>query len=247
MAENRPESISYIRAFRQVMPSESMVSFLRHTGQVLASYDFEDDDPMRQPRVYALNSLRITLFERRAHQGQDNDEALSRLHAIMAQPKITLTERRRTRPGVLETVSRRVPNPLVNALARVATYYLQDGEDVDGVAKLALRASEIVESTEDDYREAGTELALQLDQNSGYQALAAQREVIDERAKGLNAGKRLLRPQLQDAPLAIPFMVAPFETEGQRDEFIDSLMTHAPMILPVYGNEAGPIQWQLKT
>lgn len=239
--------MSYIRAFRTLAPSESLIGFLKHAGKNLETTDFENDNPLLEPRVYALNSLRVTLFERRARVGQDASDPLSKLHVVMAQPKITTTERRRTRPGVFETNTKRVHNPLVRALIDIEDYYLQDGEDEAGRGKLLLRASSIVDSTEDDYRGGGTELALLIDEGPGLSALDAQRNILEDKAKSLNAAKRLSRPLQQGWSLVIPFMVAPFDSEGQRDDFIGTLATEEPMHLPVYGIGVDSIQWQLKT
>ena len=223
-----------------------MIAFLKHAGKRLDALTFENDDPMLDPRIYALNSLRITLFERRALADQDASDQLNKLHAVMAQPKVTNTERRRSRPGVFETITKRQPNPLIRALIDVEDYYLQDGEEAGSKAKLVVRASTIIDSTEDDYRSRGTELALTIDEGSGYSALEAQRDILEDKARGLNAARGLVRPLHQGRRLVIPFMVAPFDSEGQRDDFIDTLTTEDPQ-LPVYGNGVDAIQWQLKT
>lgn len=249
VTESRPTAVSYIRAFRPLIPSESMRAFLKHAGKQLEKMDFEATNPLLDPRIYALNSLRITLFERRAQANQDAADRLNKLYAAMAQPTIVTSERRRTRPGVFETTSRRQPNPLIRALVEIENHYMQDGEEVDGKVKLSVRASEIMETTEDDYRASGTELALVLDNNSSYSALEAQRGILEDKARGLNAAKGLVRPLHQDRPLVVPFMVAPFDSDGQRDEFVDAISSGESVHLPVYGNSVGPlpVQWQLKT
>lgn len=224
-----------------------MVAFLRRAGKQLEKFDFERSDPLLDPRIYALNSLRVTLFERRARTNQDAADQLNKLHVVMAQPKVTSTERRRLRPGVFETITKRQPNPLFKALAEIEDLYMQDGEEGGARARLLVRASRIIETTEEDYKANGTELGLELEDNSGYEALDAQRGILDDRAKGLNAARGLVRPLHQDARLVIPFMVAPFDSAGQRDEFIDSLAAEDPPCLPVFGNGVDPIQWQLKT
>lgn len=224
-----------------------MIAFLRHAGKQLEQVEFENTNPLQDPRIYALTSLRITLFERRARANQDAADQLNKLHMVMAQPKITSTERRRSRPGVFDTITKHQPNPLISALAEVEDLHVRDGEEVGGKVRLLVRASRIIETTEDDYRAGGTELGLELDENPGYAALEGQRGLLDDRAKGLNAAKSLVRPLHQDRKLVIPFMVAPFDSEGQRDDFIDRLSVEEPLLLPVYGMDVGPIQWQLKT
>lgn len=246
MSESQP-SVSYIRAFRPLIPSESMIAFLRHAGKRLEKLDFESTDPMLDPRIYALNSLRITLFERRAQASQDAADRLSKLHSVLAQEKVTVSKRRRTRRDVFETTTRRLTNPLIAALADVEKMYVPDGQEVEGKIRLSVRASDLTETTEDDYRKSGTELALVLDENQSYSALEAQRDIIEDKARRLNASRGLSRPLHQDSRLVVPFMVAPFDSDGQRDEFIDTLTAEEPPLLPVYGNGVGPIQWQLKT
>lgn len=246
MAEIKQTNVSYIRAFRPVDPSESLMSFLGHAEALLRD-EFEDATLRRRARIFSLDSLRVTLFERRAQllpSGQTDSEALSKLHVVMAQPKITVTERRRTRPGVFETITKREVNPLIGALALAESIYLQDGEeDENDRTRPLVRASTVIDSTEDVYRQAGTQLALRIDESDVLAALDAQRSIFEDRAKVLNANRRLARPEQQDGPLAIPFMVAPFDSADQRDEFIDRLASE----LPVYGSSVGPIQWQLKT
>jgi len=223
------------------------VGFRRHANKALEALEFEHVDPLYAPEVYALHSLRVVLFERRAQASRTNGDTLQKLHAVMASSKITTIERRRARPGVFEQVSKRIPNPLTGALVDIEDYYLQNAEEENGKPKLSLRASEIIDVTEDEYRENGTELALRIDENSGLSVLEAQRGILEDKARTLNAAKRLLRPDRQDGPLAIPFMRAPFDSDGQRDEFIDKLTAEEPIHLPVYGIDAGPVEWRLET
>jgi hypothetical protein len=234
--------MSHLRAFRPVVPSESLVGFMKHATKALETFDFMNDNPLLETEVYAIHSLRVTLFERRARAGHDASDLLTKLHVVMAPPKITTTERRRSRPGVFETVRRTEENPLIRALASAEELYTQDGE-----AKVVLRSMTIVDCTEDDFKDNGRELALLIDDSVGLKALDAQRGILDDKAQSLNAAKRLSRPLQQDQPLVIPFMVAPFDSEGQRDEYIDSLTYSEPVHLPVYGIGVAPIKWQLKT
>src|SRR5882757_1489936 len=147
--------MSSIQSFRPIVPSESLIEFCTYAGKTLKEVEFENNNPLLEPRVYAINSLRVTLIERRARAGQDVGDLLAKLHVVMAQQKITTTGRRRSHPGAFKNTTKRTKNPIIKALSDAEEFYLHDGEEEDGKGKILLRAATIIDSTEDDFRENG--------------------------------------------------------------------------------------------
>lgn len=234
---NSPKAckLSYIRAFREVIPSTSLKEFLKTAHDLTKEETFE---AVTDPLVYAVNSLRVTLFERRVKASQDVNDLLRKLHARMETPFIFNTERVRTTYGALKTTQRRQRNPLHLDLDDAKSLYVQNGSPFPSV-----RSNVIVDCTKDDYKGSGVELALVIDEGTGASILEAQRDILFDTSRRINAGKRLPRADEPDPVLHLPFMQAPFASDGQRDEF----MKHLTVELPVHDIGFGPIEWQLKT
>lgn len=233
----QPESnkFSYVRGLREVIPSASLKAFLKMAKEFGQEEAFEMGEGMSDLTIYAGNSLRVTMYERRARAGREVNELLSKLLYRMESPKIVTTERVRTNYGAIKTTRKREPNLLHKALAQAELEY-QTSEP------LVMRAIKIVDSTKDDYRGLGTELALVLDDGPAARLLEKQREILMSASQGINFTKRLPPAEAPDPVLHLPFMSAPFAGTLQRDQFIELMSTE----LPVHEIVLGPIEWALK-
>lgn len=168
--------------------------------------------------------------------GHEVNELLKKLHYRMESPTIITTDRTRTNYGAIKTTKKHEPNMLHKALSEAESNHLS-GEP------LMLRANRIVDSTKDDYRKLGTELALVLDGGPAADVLEEQRENLMSASRGLNFAKRLPPSDEPDPVLHLPFMCAPFAGPAQRDQFIELMSTE----LPVHGIVLSSIEWTLKT
>lgn len=235
MSSPAVSKLSYVRAFREVIPTSSLKEFLSDANELTKDAAFES---VSDPLVYAINSLRVTLFERRVKASHNVNDLLRKLHARMEPPYIINTERVRTQYGAVKTAQKRQRNPLHSDLDDVESLYVPGDLPFPPV-----RSNEIVDCTKDDYSVLGKELALVIDEGAGASALEAQRDILFDASRRMNAGKRLPRADEPDPVLYLPFMRAPFESVAERDEFIKHLSTG----LPVHDISFGPIEWQLKT
>lgn len=235
---SQPEStkFSYVRGLREVIPSTSLKAFLNMAREFAQDEAFEVGEGMSDLTIYAGNSLRVTMFERRARAGHEANKLLNRLHYRMESPTILTTERVRTNYGAIKSSKKREPNMLHKAL--------REAEFIDLTAvPLVMRANKIVDSTKDDYRGHGTELALVLDGGPAARVLENQRDHLMSASQGINFMKRLPPSDPPDPVLHLPFMCAPFAGQLQRDQFIELMSTE----LPVHEIALGPIEWTLKT
>lgn len=127
MSNNQPDRLSYIRAVHEVVPSEELEKFMRRVVKIgLDELGYKDSTLVRKrmsrevqlsPGVgasyeglgidavhpYPVNSLRATVFERRAPRNQRDNQALRRLFDRLVDlelptPMLRPGERLRARP-----------------------------------------------------------------------------------------------------------------------------------------------------
>lgn len=212
---------SYSRVSREIIPSDSLVGFLKEAGAKADS--FEGFKPGTKPVVFAAESLWLTLFERRVQAGTHVSE-LFKLDVYLTSPELVTTERVRQRPGgPLKTVKKLRKNPLHAAL--------KDAEagHVDNRGILYVAADKIVEATKEDYGHLGTELALHIADSDAASVLDLQSQLINDAASRTHAGRSLPKPNEPDDPRKLPFMRAHFISEGARADFIDLLTPWLPV------------------
>lgn len=230
--------LSYIRASREVVPSASLKLLLKSANQLIDDGGFDRLHASNaEPLVYAANSLRFTLFERRALAGQKVNDLLRKVDNYVQSPYHHSTKRTRNWPkGPLVATTVRRENPLPAGLHAVESLYVPDKE------QLFVRAHRIVDCTKDDFRHLGTELALEIDAGSVADMLVAQSSFIRDAAMRTNAAKGLPRPNEPDTPALLPFMRVPFGSEADQTEFIEVLGSE----LPVYDVGLGPVTYSSK-
>jgi hypothetical protein len=225
--------LSYIRAFREVVPSESLRLFLKSAHELVDEESFDTRKAKEaEPLVYAANSLRFTLFERRVQASQQVNDLLRKVDSYVQAPFHYTQKRTRSWPGgPLVTTRGRRENHLPVALRDIQELY------VPGEEQLFVRSASIVDCTRSDFRHLGTELGLEIDAGSVADMLEAQSNLMYEAALRPVAGKRLPPVTEPDNPRVLPFMRAPFATDATRDVFVEILNAE----LPVYDIGVAPI------
>lgn len=236
MATVEQSKLSYIRAFREVEPSDSLKLLLKAATQLVEDGSFDRGEANRSdPLVYAADSLRFTLFERRVQAGHDVNELLRKVSTYVDAPYHYTQKRTRSRPsGPLVTTHARRRNPLPESLRDVEQLHVPDRR------QLVARSSRVVDSTKDDFRHLGTELALMIEPGAVADVLQAQSDLLNDAAMRTNAAKKLPRTSDSDNPLRLPFMRASFANSKNLDEFVDILATE----LPVYDLRITPIVYR---
>lgn len=232
----QPESneYSYSRLFRKVIPSDS----LRELIKAAADYTLGDGagcfEAGTTPLVYAVDSLRVTQFERRVQAGTYIAE-LRRMHEYVASPVHITTKRVRQPYGASHPRKTARRNALWDALSEAEDAYKADDSG------LYVRASRMVDCTKEDYAHLGTELALEIEDGEVARMLNEQTELITDAAMRTMAGKRLPRPKEPDNPRLIPIMHGQFKSLHAYEEFVEELQPE----LPVYEIGLGPIAKRL--
>ena len=238
MSAVETDRLSGIKAIRKVVnPSLSLRNFLS-TARLLAE-ETEVVPTLLDPLVYAAESLRVTIFERRLRAGREANELIRKVHTRMESPTMMTTRRTRQPSGKFHDTQKKRNNPLPTALRDVESLYVEAGSG------LVVRANAIVPCTKPSDGHFGTELALVIDAGSGASALEAQRDLLLDAVGRMVAGRKLRR--LADdpiEPLQIPFMHVPLADDYHRKDFIELLSSD----LPVHGIEIGAdVKWKLNT
>ena len=228
----QPESTiySYSRLFRKVIPSDSLKAFIKNAHEQVFDGGAEFFEPDSDPLVYAVDSLRITQFERRVQAGTYVAE-LGRMHTYVTSPVHVTTRRVKQQYGPSHDKKTSKKNPLWGILKDVEDQY-----DLNENG-LFVRANNIVDSTKSDYAHLGAELALEIEEGEVADMLDEQTALITIAAMRTNAGQHLPRPTETDNPRLIPFMHGRFMSPEAREKFIDLLRPE----LPVYDVGLRPI------
>lgn len=236
MTRGGGERLSDLRAIRTISPSQSLKEFLS-TARVLVD-DVETMPGEIEPVVFAADSLRLTIFERRVRADEKANDLLRKVHARMESPFVATRRKVKQPYGKNVTTRRMAPNPLHAALWEVEEFW----HEIDG--SMVARANAIANSTRLLDFGRGIELSLVIDKGSVGSALVAQSKVLLDAEKRMEAGKKLIR--LDDEPiepLYVPFMQAPITDLYHQKELMELLSAE----LPVTGLQIGPIEWKLNT
>lgn len=250
----RPDS--YLRAIRRVMPSRAVTEFLEDAQmcannvfgyqtarlvkrpalideQLQADYEPMYDGISRSAaQVFAVRSLRATLFERRAGASENINASLFR-----ASERLTARRIRRNVQRSANTPSRSTyrPNTLNDTLRQYVPEHMT--APLKGIARA------IVLQREAD----GTRhFALQLEKDSSLDQIFSQQvAAIEAYARRAVSCRPLFRDydflQLQPVASEIPFMAVPQATEAQHGHFVEVLSDN--LQVPLQFSE---IEWDVK-
>jgi hypothetical protein len=209
-----------------VVASESLIALIEAAKELVADWDFGPVNgyPV-EPRVFAANALHITLFKRRALTTPRVNHALGSINRYLCEENHTTTKSRQTRPGVTKRVTISKKNPLPELLRAAEGLWVSDEQP------MLFSASRIVPSSADESGHAGSELAILLEDGSATKVPQLQHDLINDAADSRNASKLLPPQEVDDNPLEVPILRAPFRGRAEREEFIDALGPN----LPVYG------------
>jgi hypothetical protein len=232
------ESFSSLRAIRRIYPSRSLTDFLS-SATVIAEEEFEAADGFVDPLVYAADSLKVTLFERRLQASEQVNELLNKFYVRLVVEDYVTSKTIKTPTGRKVKEMRKNKNPLPGALRDVENlYYVKD-------EPMLARANDIDLSVQLYPYNYGTEFALQLDANEGPLAdmLLAQEEMLYKEASRTSAGKKLARNYFQPGRvLSVPFAHLPISPDDRVgcNDFIELLSAD----LPVHNLAIGPLVWK---
>lgn len=214
---------SYLRMLREIVPSESLQGFMKAAHEAAFDDGFDGFKSGTKPFIFPAESLRVTLFERRAKAGEYISQLLN-LENYLTRPKLVYTERVHTRPGgPVKPVKKSRNNPLPSAIKE-----LENGH-VNNNGVLYVQADQIVSRTLQDYGHHGTQLALRIADSEAANVLDAQSELIADAARRIMAGQALPKPAEPDDPRLIPFMWAQFHDNAAREEYLDLLHPELPV------------------
>ena len=220
----QPESTiySYSRLFRKVIPSDSLKAFIKNAQEQVFDGGAEFFAPDSDPLVYAVDSLRVTQFERRVRAGTYVAE-LGRMHTYVTAPEHVTTRRVKQQYGTFHNKKTSKKNDLWGTLKDVEDKY-ELGEN-----GLFVRANDIVDSTKTDYEHQGTELALEIEAGEVADMLDEQTALITVAAMRTKAGQHLPKPAEPDNPRLIPFMHGRFVSDEAREKFVGLLRPELPV------------------
>lgn len=219
------DQLSSIRAVRPVIASDSLRHFIKSANKLISDGGFElVDDADSEVLIFAASSLHSTLYARRAPATPENNERLRKVARYIESPWHDVSKRVRSRPGGPFVTNRsRKENPLSSGLQAVQEIYVPNGEQP------VFRANKIVDCTIEGSGHPGFELALLIESGPAADVLLGQSALLNEAASRTNADKLLPHQSHDASPLEIPFMRAPFNTEADRDEYIEALSTELPV------------------
>jgi len=266
VSQSEQAPISYLRAVREVIPNKDIRAFLARahafSGMVFGHSTSQSlrvpvnteealhDDYTPQYEgvgvpeapVFAMNGLRVVLFERRARASQHVNEVLSRAGNRMTATKI----RSGSRPRHVQTGGKVVqtrPNTLPAELA-----VAQEGRGF-GEGRLRAHVLGVVDSTRLDTFD-GIEYSLEINPISmPARVLMDQSTIIKKNVQSTVAGRPLFKSDIvfesERSPLHIPFLQIP-ERVVSRDpaaceRFLDSVQWQAEFDI-----ELAPVEWSQK-
>lgn len=252
----RPDS--YLRAIRRVMPTRAVTEFLedaqmcadsvfgfqaarlvrrpaRRSEQLLEDYEPTYDGISRSAaQVFAVRSLRATLFERRAAASESVNSSLSR-----ASERLTARRIRRNIQRSAYTPSRSTyrPNTLNDTLQQLVPDHMPS--PLKGIARAVVLRREPDTGT--------THFALRIDSGSALDTVfASQVEAIDAYARRAVSCRPLFRDydfsQITPEPSEIPFMAAPTSHDDEQQQYFAETMSDNLQI-PLFFSE---IEWDIK-
>ncbi|MEO7364651.1 MAG: hypothetical protein ABIV43_04080 [Candidatus Saccharimonadales bacterium] len=234
------DSMSTLRAVRRVSPSRSLANFLANA--TLLAKEYEPSDGFIDPLVYSVDSLRVTLLERRTQASDKANELIHRFYTRMVSDDYKTSRTVKRPSGKKVKVDEVRQNPLPLALRWVESLYYEKQQP------MLARANEIGLSVQPYPRVYGSEFSLLIDSQEGHVAdvLLAQEEMLHQVSINTAAGKKLPRNKFYPGrALHIPFMRLPIaaDNETMQKEFTELLSTD----LPVHNLDIGPIVWKIGT
>jgi hypothetical protein len=251
---------SYVRAVREIILDDPLDDFLTDAAKIAGDIfgikrsrivkrpvtmhrELEPDymptyDGIGVPNVhmFASNSLRVTLFERRAAASEQINEVLKAASSRLTAARVRSSRIRHTISGRRQETYR--PNDLTVALNEAEAESGLAGQD------LVVKAKAVVDATPAYGPYRGTEYALSLDGDElAGQLLKRQAQIIHDQARKIVAGRPLLRDDLgfepDRDPLHVPFVHVPNGSPADHELFIDALNENMPLALQVQ-----PLQWE---
>jgi hypothetical protein len=253
---------SYVRAVREIILDDPLDDFLTDAAKIASDIfgikrsrivkrpvtmhrELEPDymptyDGIGVPNVdmFASNSLRVTLFERRAAASEQINEVLKTAYDRLTTTRVRSSRIRRTISGRRQETYR--PNDL--------TVALNEAEAESGLtdSKLTVKAQAVADVTPACGPSRGTEYALSLHGDDlAEQLLKRQAHIIHDYARKFVASRPLLRDDLgfepDRDPLHVSFMRVPNGSPADHELFIDALNENMPVSLQVQ-----PLQWEQK-
>ena len=261
MTQHEYPPVSYLRAVREIVPTEGLEHFLAQAALASEECFGTSFRQVASPRtlqeqldageitdiagvewleaeIFPINRLRVTLFERRAIATDELNDMLTDAHARLTKSAIQSGRPRRAPSGRIQPNLRK--NPLRERLRK---------EQVDlglppGIMTAPARS---VVRTKHQEISGISFYSLEIDPNSlAAQALIAQRDVIDKDARSAQAAKVLFRgdfafetpPNVLDAA----FMVVPNNKGSKHDKFLDMMNAQ-----PTVQLELRETRWDLAT
>ncbi len=266
MSQSEQAPVSYLRAVREVIPSQDIRAFLARADRLSGMvFGYSASQSLRVPvsteealhddyapqyegvgvpeaPVFAMNGLRVVLFERRARASLHVNEVLSRAGNRITAPRIRSSSRpRHSETGGKVTLTR--PNTLPAELA-----VAQEGRGF-GEGKLRAHILGVVDSTRVDVF-SGIEYSLEIDPTSTpAQILLDQSGIIKKNVQSTVAGKPLFGSDIvfesERSPLHIPFLQIPGHVVGRDpaacERFLDNVQRRAEFDI-----EFAPVEWNQK-
>lgn len=204
--------------------------------QLMPGYQ-PDYDYVRQlnARVFALESLEVVLFERRALAGNYTNGLLLRAYERLTAPKIHTGRSRRTMTGQRQSVP--IQNNLPVELQKIQDEAMFDWDVLPVTSSNVVRTS-AVDSAEQCY-------ALQIDGPSVFaNVLLDQQKKLNIETRRIQATKVLTADQgfsVDADPLTIPFARVPFGRNREIEQFEAVIDSHPSVAL-----ELEPTEWVLE-